>query len=401
MLFKRAVFIAVIMLAVSPAETEAQEFRCYEPNKLEEMTYSGKPVTNSIPEGKPRMVRAVYLLPNDRQFRQAAVDSIKDIIQYAQNFFGSQMEIHGYGYKTFQFEADADGPIVHTVYGKHSSDYYAETLIISNDIPSTHKNVYIIAIDHVKDNARGARHGKKGGIAIIPFPLSKIWLCHELGHAFGLTHDFRDGSYVMSYGWSHNGNTGQNTLSKCAAEFLYVNPLLNPDIPLTYDGKESITTKLISANEYPAGANSLSIKLELSDSNGLHQIQLAMSPNGQLKLCRGFNGVKNAIVEFDYDGVPQFYSSGINLASYAEHKIRFRIINIKGNMQFPSFVFVETVPNPDFNGDGLVTIADFFMFAESFGSKQGEDNYNLMYDMNLDMEINLDDFWIFVEAFGS
>ena len=34
------------------------------------------------------------------------------------------MEAHGYGYKTFQFEADAEGrPVVHTVIGKHSSYY--------------------------------------------------------------------------------------------------------------------------------------------------------------------------------------------------------------------------------------------------------------------------------------
>ena len=60
-------------------------------------------------------------------------------------------------------------------------------------------------------------------------------------------------------------------------------------------------------------------------------------------------------------------------------------MNTKGDLLFPSYVFVEKPPppaDPDFNGDGLVTLDDFFMFAERFGAKQG------------------DDFWIFLLAFG-
>ena len=37
---------------------------------------------------------------------------------------------------------------------------------------------------------------------------------HELGHAFGLQHDFRSDTYIMSFG------RNPNKLSECAAEWL-------------------------------------------------------------------------------------------------------------------------------------------------------------------------------------
>ena len=415
------IFISGLIL-VCAADIEAQEFICSQLDDWkEETTRAVKQADSTIPEGEPRMVRGVYLLPNDRQFRQEAVDSIKSVIEYAQVFFGLQMESHGYGYKTFQFEADDEGrPTVIVLQGEHSSDYYDETLNISDDISfgKMSENVFLIAIDHGKSRiggryGLGRRSGKRGGATLLPFPLSTIWACHELGHAFGLNHDFRDGSYVMSYGESHNGNTGQDRLSRCAAEFIHGNPLINPDIPIEYARPRSTTAKLVSPDrepeisykipeiEYPVFSIKIFIKMEISDSNGLHQIQMSMQPNGQLKFCYSLGGVKNTVARFNYDGVPPFYGDGISLASSSRHRPHFRIMNTKGDLIFPSYVFVEKPPDPDFNGDGLITLDDFFMFAERFGAKQGDELYDPIYDLNRDREIGLDDFWIFSLAFGS
>ncbi len=57
-------------------------------------------------------------------------------------------------------------------------------------------------------------------------------------------------------------------------------------------------------------------------------------------------------------------------------------------------------PNPDFDGDGTVDLADFFRFAEQFGSSQGDKGYEARYDLDGDDTIGLGDFFIFANDFG-
>ena len=78
--------------------------------------------------GEPRTVRMIYFLPNDRPFRQEVVNSMKTAIRYAQTFYAEQMQAHGYGNKTFQFEIDDQGePLVHRVDGRLPDSHYGYT----------------------------------------------------------------------------------------------------------------------------------------------------------------------------------------------------------------------------------------------------------------------------------
>ena len=121
---------------------------------------------------------------------------------------------------------------------------------------------------------------------------------HELGHAFGLYHDFRDNAYLMSYGGL---GLSQSQLSACHAKFLAVHPYFNPDIPI--EETPPPTIKLISPREYSAGSESVSIQLEVSDSDGLYQVLLSASFGyPEMVACRGFMEEKNTVVTFDYDG---------------------------------------------------------------------------------------------------
>ena len=57
-------------------------------------------------------------------------------------------------------------------------------------------------------------------------------------------------------------------------------------------------------------------------------------------------------------------------------------------------------PSPDFDGNGIVGISDFLLFAEAFGSREGQAQYDEKYDLDGNGEIGIPDFLIFVENFG-
>ena len=194
--------------------------------------------------GEPRTVRMIYFLPNDRPFRQEVVDSMKVTIRQIQTFYAEQMQAHGYGNKTFRFETDAQGePLVHRVDGQHPDSHYLDNTyrrVLDELEPKfdIRENIYFIAIDNsidaIGNNGQrvegvGIRRGKNGGYALFPGQFRRemaSWrvTVHELGHALGLKHDFRDDSYIMSYG------VDSGILSQCNAEFLAVHPYFNPDI---------------------------------------------------------------------------------------------------------------------------------------------------------------------------
>ena len=187
--------------------------------------------------GEPRTVRMIYFLPNDRPYRQEVVDSMKVVIRRVQNFYAEQMDAHGYGIRTFHFETDPRGePLVHRVDGQQPTSHYdntyaAATLDEIMQAFDVDENIYLIVIDNGKYSVgdaagRAARRDKNGGYAWVAGNFGWNLVAHELGHAFGLQHDFRDGAYIMSYG------PGWAGLSACAAEFLAVHPYFNPDSPI-------------------------------------------------------------------------------------------------------------------------------------------------------------------------
>ena len=157
-------------------------------------------------------------------------------------------------------------------------------------------------------------------------------MIHELGHAFGLEHDWRDGAYVMSY-----GPPGWDRLSAYAAEFLAVHPYFNPEIPI--EETSAPTIELISSPEYPTGATSVSVQLRVSDSDGLHQVIL--HAHGGVKAWQGMKGEQDAIVEFDYDGTvgapPHDALIGASLSSPSVHPIYVHAVDTGGTIGRTSF----------------------------------------------------------------
>ena len=305
--------------------------------------------------GEPRTMRMIYFLPNDRPYRADVVQRMKDEILDIQTFFAEQMDAHGYGKLTFRFETDSQGePIVHRVDGGHPDSYYLynpdpmfDEIEQAFDLDA---NIYLIVIDNsvqpVTENATGigGPRGRSGGFALVNEEFSREsagnLATHELGHAFGLGHDFRDGAYILSYGSGALIGPPWNQLSACHAEKLSVHPYFNPDTPI--EEEQLPTIEFISSPQYPAGSKSVLIQLEASDSEGLHQVLL--SGSGGLIACSGLAGEKDALIEFNYDGA--FTAEGFtNLSDSMIHPIHVEAVDTNGNVGHASFGLVEISPH--------------------------------------------------------
>ena len=314
----------------------------------------------SVNSGEPRTVRMIYFLPKDRPYRADIVQQMKDGIRRIQTFYAGQMEAHGYGKITFHVETDFQGePIVHRVDGRHSNRHYLDETddAVFAEIGERFDfsaNIYLILIDNsinainIGDNnfaGVGDRGGKNSGYALIAGRFNRGLVIHELGHAFGLQHDFGNNAYIMSYG------NRPNRLSSCSAKFLSAHAYFNPSTSTAE--RRPPTIKILSSPQYPAGSGNAPVELRVSDSEGLHQVVLCVRTRGfheaagymEVKACREVAGRRDATVKFDYDGViPSNRST--SLSSPPAHPIRIEAVDTNGNMSRTDFVLFSNTLQP-------------------------------------------------------
>ena len=295
--------------------------------------------------GEPRTVRLFYFLPNDCPYRQDVVDTTKTGILEVQSFFAEQMEAHGHGNKTFKVETDAQGdPIVHRIDADYPDGHYVNRGYTEGEIArafDNDANIILVVMDISRRSTHGIGTGnKKSGFAILHGGWDWFAATHELGHAFGLQHDFRENAYIMSYG---RYNRSSATISEGAADFLTVHPYFNSSIPLEIESPP--TFELLSSTEYPLGAQSVPIRVRVRDDGGLHQLiflvntkRLLGDSGREVKSFHEFAGETDTIFEFDYDGLTpsdkEFTATGYAYTSLSDplkHEISFIVVDAEGN----------------------------------------------------------------------
>ena len=200
---------------------------------LAQLTAQLPPEQAELPQSDRPIVRLIYFRPSDRPVRPNVDARIDALIKKAQQFYADEMERHGFGRKTFQFEADANGnAVVHHVNGKFPYAHYQQNLFswveeINAQVYIPQKSVTVIMIDTFGEETLPAGvcghggGGPYGGGRADIYCWSLSTIAHELGHAFGMLHDFRNTTYLMGYGY-------QNKLSPCFAAWLDVHPAFNP-----------------------------------------------------------------------------------------------------------------------------------------------------------------------------
>ena len=309
--------------------------------------------------GETRTLRLIYFLPNDRTFNPDVVDTIKARIPRIRTFFRDQMQSNGNGSKTFEYETDDQGdPVVHRVDAPNSDASYLRSYRmvgvgnVFRDLRPTFdtgSDIFFIVVDHSTYNnlgwgnvaGFGGRWADNRGYALLPASFIVETAAHELGHAFGLQHDFNDGANIMSYGprW--------NRLSACSAGLLSVHPYFNPAISVKgfqygYDMGDfnSPSIELISPLRYPADATSFSVQFRVTarGSRGLHQVVFLLktkSPHAaagsqEVKSCQVLTGQNQAVATFNYDGtIP---SEGVpSLSASVAQYVAVLAVDTEGN----------------------------------------------------------------------
>ena len=347
------------------------------------------------------MVRLIYFLPKDRRAQQGIDTQLDTLIKDTQQFYAEQMQLSGFERKTFTLESDVTGKaVVHHVTGKFNDQYYRSDTLDKvmeeiNEQFDRSKHLYLIAINIGSERidtrwcGRGGFEWSGGGRAIIPASGSCFNLkttAHELGHAFGLEHDFRDDTYIMSYGGA------RHRLSHCAAKWLDASRFFNTS-EIAYN--EPTTIQMLSPLAYPPNATSL--RFEIADTDGLHQAQLIIptavgdpADGEKLHGCKSLDGEMNRI---------EFITTGLTATAASE--VKLRVIDVNGNFTEETYsIEMSDVVRVDVNDDGIVNVVDLVLVAAFFG-QLSVPGAVLDSDINSDGVVDVDDLLLVVTALQS
>ena len=171
---------------------------------------------------------------------------------------------------------------------------------------------------------------------------------HELGHAFGVRHNFNNEAYMIGYG------RGAMVLAPESASSLSVHPYFNSQVSL--GGENPPAIEYNGPTIYEGNPLAIPLQFNASDKEGIHQVILyASSPldsrqtfaylkSPQLIDCKVFPiGVRDTVVTFHYTG--EFpHNTSTDLALPEKRVIWASAIDTDGNIVYTSFTLKKAPP---------------------------------------------------------
>ena len=287
------------------------------------------------------VVRVVYFVPKDRQSQQDIDTKLDLLMKDAQQSYTEVMENHGFGRKTFPLETDKDGKvIVHHVTGSFPDVYYHTESFnkVEKEIrqwfdPTT--NVYFTVLDVSTEYIDGAYCGQGadrrsyGGMSLMPASgvcFTVAIAARQLGYTFGIRHDrLRDPNRVLS-----SYHSDLMVTSFCAAEWLNVHPYFNAG-----ENVSNANTQIQMLSSVVSPSNSIRIRFQIDDADGLHQAQVEL--NGNIIACQKLKGQSNT---YEFEWIPTLYGISDNLT--------LRVIDVHGNFTNRNYPLdIAALPPPE------------------------------------------------------
>lgn len=296
-------------------------------------------VPNTFAQGTDYTVRVIYFHPNDIEPQEDSVNTLRTIIKDVQTFYANEMERHGYGRKTFRLETDAnDDVILHHMKGNFDHTRYNDKSMSRNEIRDRldfeKKIIYLIWVDRYDSSERagdvggsGSGVSERGSAWVYPTNFDSgvryrdAWetIAHEIGHAFGLKHDFRNPAYIMSY-----GPGDRNELSSCTAKWLETHKYFN-DTVTPINNNTSVQMLPPSLSEPLA----IRLRFDISDADGLHQLIFDARGDDGLVECKKLSGYSSS-VEFVTNAFDSGNTSKYSLliidryGNFIDHRVEIR-----------------------------------------------------------------------------
>ncbi|MDE0683450.1 MAG: T9SS type A sorting domain-containing protein, partial [Candidatus Poribacteria bacterium] len=359
------------------------------------------------------MVRIIYFLPRDRSMQPDIWNKLDTLIRDVQSFYANQMEINGFGRKTFTYETDENGDtLIYRVDGQFNDwHYHTETQNkVYTEVASQfdmEKHAYLIVVD-ISSEAIEEEHTcgvggghwledeivvrTRGGYAVVPASgqcfdgeIGTQVTAHELGHAFGLEHDFRNDTFIMSYG------AAPDRLSPCAAGWLAASRFFNADQTAF---NEPTRLQMLTSSSYAPNAENLRLQFEVTDADGIHQIQLVV-PTVEEDPA---SGVKLHSCKDGHTQSSPFEFEAPTLTAHRMNTVTLQVIDVYGNITRQDYTLraddTLLVRDPvDVNGDGTVNLDDLMLVAENFGETILSDA-DPNPDVNRDGVVNIIDIFL-------
>lgn len=329
------------------------------------------------------VIRIIYVLPKGKEPPSNITAKLDKSIRKVQDFYAEEMERHGFGRKTFTFETDESGKA--KIYLLEEQQVANFDILKKQQIPDfdMSNDIWLAVVEEGAgfpdgvshgynhdffyptnrgvtsgnniwgDMVKGMTHGKLVVLLAANGEFDRKVTAYELKYAFACTiHPYmRSWIYGSGYTLLYNNEPnalkrflmrangrkpwGKNwvQLSKYEAEWLDKSRFFNPNQPF-FDKRPGIGMRVSE----PDAKNSRRFQFEVTDEDGIHQVQLFVDVSEEpwrvrkkFQDCQILNGRTQSTVEFE-------------ISNPERKNVELRMIDMYGNIASREFKIQNETP---------------------------------------------------------